>query len=59
MGVPQGIIVSVSLFILKINSIVGLVNTKIEKSLFVDDFSIDYSSLNTSMAELKTTKLDK
>ena len=44
MGVPQGSILSVTLFVLKINSITEAVNFGFDKSLFVDDFSITYSS---------------
>ena len=39
MGVPQGSILSVTLFILKINSIADVILSSFEKSLFVDDFS--------------------
>ena len=38
MGVPQGSILSVTLFILKINSIADVIPAIFEKSLFVDDF---------------------
>ena len=38
-GVPQGSILSVTLFSLKINSIVGCLIQDIECSLYVDDFS--------------------
>jgi ribonuclease HI len=41
-GVPQGSILSVTLFSLKINSIVGCLLTNIECSLYVDDFLIFY-----------------
>ena len=50
-GVPQGSILSVTLFILKINSIADLIPSSFEKSLFVDDFSIICSSRN--MASIK------
>ena len=46
MGVPQGSILSVTLFILKINSIADVIPSSFEKSLFVDDFSITCSSRN-------------
>ena len=51
MGVPQGSILSVTLFILKINSIVELVKTGMGKSLFVDDFAITCSA--TSMLTIE------
>ena len=51
MGVPQGSILSVTLFLMKINSIASVVNTGIEKSLFVDDFSITCSSRNMRSIE--------
>jgi len=41
-GVPQGSILSVTLFSLKINSIVGCLLRDIECSLYVDDFLICY-----------------
>ena len=43
MRVPQGSILSVNLFILKINSITDVIPSSFEKSLFVDDFSITCS----------------
>ena len=46
MRVPQGSILSVTLFILKINSIADVILSSFEKSLFVDDFSISCSSRN-------------
>ena len=46
MGVPQGSILSVTLFILKINSIADVIPASFEKSLFVDDFSITCSCRN-------------
>lgn len=46
MGVPQDSIILVTGFLLKINSIGKVVNTNIDKFLFVDDFSITYSSPN-------------
>ena len=44
MGVPQGSILSVTLFALKINSIVKSVSPGVECSLYVDDFLICYLS---------------
>ena len=40
MGVPQGSILSVTLFNIKINSIVKCINLGVEGSLYVDDFLI-------------------
>ena len=44
MGVPQGSILSVTLFGLKINSIVKTISPGLECSLYVDDFLICYRS---------------
>ena len=44
MGVPQGSILSVTLFILKINSIVNCLPPHVRGSLYVDDFLICYRS---------------
>lgn len=46
MGVPQGSILSVTLFSLKINSLTKIVPNGIDKSLFVDDFAIGCKSKN-------------
>ena len=54
MGVPQGSILSVTLFILKIlfeDSISDVIPSSFEKSLFVDDFSITCSSRNMASIE--------
>ena len=51
MGVPQGSILSVTLFMLKINSIADVIPASFEKSLFVDDFSITCSSRNMASIE--------
>ena len=40
MGVPQGAILSVTLFSIKINNLAKVLNDNIDGSLFVDDFSI-------------------
>ena len=42
MGVAQGSILSVTLFIAKINSITGYIRNGVYKSLFVDDFGVSY-----------------
>jgi len=44
MGVPQGSVLSVTLFALKINSIVKAISPGVECSLYVDDFLIVYRS---------------
>jgi len=44
MGVPQGSILSVTLFALKINSIVKSLSSGVECSLYVDNFLICYRS---------------
>ena len=44
MGVPQGSILSVTLFVLKINNIVKCLPPGVRGSLFVDDFLICYRS---------------
>ena len=44
MGVPQGSILSVTLFGLKFNSIVNTIFPGLECSLYVDDFLICYRS---------------
>ena len=50
-GIPQGSILSVALFILKINSIKESIHTGIKKFLYVDDFAITHSSPNMSTLE--------
>ncbi|GFX26010.1 probable RNA-directed DNA polymerase from transposon X-element [Trichonephila clavipes] len=56
-GVPQGSVVSVLLFIIKINSITHHINQGIQCSLYVDDVQISYSSkfLNVSERHIQTT----
>ena len=44
MGVPQGSILSVTLFIVKINSITRCIRNGGEKYLFVNDFGVSYRS---------------
>ena len=43
-GVPQGSILSVPLFSMKINSIVKVIKDGIDCSLYVDDFLVCYQS---------------
>ena len=51
MGVPQGSILSVTLFSLKINSLVEVLKSNIEGSLYVDDFLICYRGKNMNNIE--------
>ena len=51
MGVPQGSILSVTLFVLKINNIVKCLPAGVRGSLFVDDFLICYRSKNMNSIE--------
>ena len=50
-GVPQGSILSVTLFTLKINNIVKCLNPGVDCSLYVDDFLICYRSKNMNTIE--------
>ena len=50
-GVPQGSILSVTLFLTKINSIVECLPPSIKCSLYVDDFLICYRSKNMNSIE--------
>ena len=50
-GVPQGSILSVTLFSIKINDIVKNINPGIDCSLYVDDFLICYRSKNMHTIE--------
>ncbi len=52
-GVPQGSILSVILFIVKINSITNCMRPGIDSSLFVDDFTICYRSTSMITIERK------
>ena len=52
-GVPQGSILSVTLFSLKINNIVKILNPGVDCSLHVDDFLICYRSKNMHTIEGK------
>ena len=51
MGVPQGCILSVTLFSIKINSIVKAINPGVECSLYVDDFVICLWARNMNTIE--------
>jgi len=51
MGVPQGSILSVTLFWLKINSIVKAISPGVECSLYVNDFLICYRSKHIHIIE--------
>ena len=51
MGVPQGCILSVTLFSVKINNIVKAINPGVECSLYVDDFVICFRSRNMNIIE--------
>ena len=51
MGVPQGCILSVTLFSIKINSIVKAINPGVECSLYVDDFVICLRARNMNTIE--------
>ena len=44
MGVPQGSILSVTLLVVKINSITSCIKNGVDKSLFVDEFGVSYRS---------------
>ena len=50
-GVPQGSILSVILFNIKINSIINCLNPEVDKYLFVDDFWITSTFKYTRTAE--------
>ena len=52
-GVPQGSIISVTLFSLRINSIVSCLLSDIKYSLYVDDLAIYYSSSHMPSIERK------
>ena len=52
-GVPQGSILSVTIFSLKINSIVGCLQRDIDCSLYVDDFLIYYQAKHMTNIEHK------
>jgi len=53
MGVPQGSVLSVTLFSVKINSIANAIGPDIHKCLYVDDYTISYSSRSMPAIERK------
>ena len=52
-GVPQGSVLSVTLFIIAINNIIEDIPGDVSKSLYVDDLAIYYSSNNIATIERK------
>ena len=52
-GVPQGSVLSVTLFIIAINDIIEVIPEDITKSLYVDDLVIYYAATNTNHIERK------
>ena len=60
MGVPQGSILSVTLFVLKINQLANEIDPDIMRALFVDDFTICFRSRSMETIERKLqNNLDK
>ena len=63
MGVPQGSILSPTLFSIKINSLAGVLNQGVEGSLYVDDLLICYRAKNMNNIErqlqLNLNKIEK
>ena len=51
MGVPQGSVLSVTLFSVKINDITSTLKPGVHNSLYVDDFAIAYRSRNMASIE--------
>ena len=51
MGVPQGSILSVTLFRLKINSLADVLKNDMQGSLYVNDFVLCYKSKNMNSVE--------
>ena len=56
-GVPQGSILSVTLFSLKINNIVKTLNPGVDCSLYVDDFLICYRSKICTLLSVNCNKI--
>ena len=60
MGVPQGSILSVTLFVLKINKLAEIIDKDILRSLFVDDFKIVFKGKTMNYIERRLQQnLDK
>ena len=59
MGVPQGSVLSVTLFNIKINNIVKNINGRTNCALYVDDFLICYRARNMNHIEIYLDKLSK
>ena len=51
MGVPQGSILSVTLFSIKINSLAKILSKDVQGSLYVDDFLMSFRAKNTITCE--------
>ena len=51
MGVPQGSILSVTLFSIKINSLAKILTKDVQGSLYVDDFLMSFRAKNTITCE--------
>ena len=58
MGVPQGSILSVTLFVLKINKLAEIIDKDILRSLFVDDFKICFKSTTNRIVTLTVDSKD-
>ena len=50
-GIPLGSILSVTLSVVKINSITSCIGNGVEKSLFVDDFGVSFCSKHMQAIE--------
>lgn len=50
-GVPQGGVLSVTLFIIKMNSIAHVIPRSVQYSIYVDDLQVSVSSCNLSICE--------
>ena len=53
MGVPQGSVLSITLFSIKINDIIKNTNSGTNRALFVDDFLLCYRAKNMNNIERK------